>query len=216
MNIDVYTTRRENLRRLVRDRFEGNKAALARASEVHENHIRLLLSDNEGHARLMKEDMARKIERNLDLAHGFLDTPSTSVGSSYPIPGREGPAELAHIITTDNVLAHLGLYDSYLQTLSGRITTKEALMLFRVATDDMAPELERGDHILLDTGVRAVTTDGIYIIDVKGSTFLRRVTKKMTGGLEISQPGQEPMPADRLRQMRSLGRVAMVIRPQLL
>lgn len=87
--MDIADLRRDNLRSLVEERFEGNKAKLAHAIEREPSYISRCLSDK-AHRKKIGEDFARHIERALKLGDGWMDRDhsiDTSV-SEAPLPFR--------------------------------------------------------------------------------------------------------------------------------
>lgn len=52
--------------------------------------------------------------------------------------------------------------------------------------DSMAPTLNSGDVLLIDTGVTEVRIDGIYVLRAHGRLFVKRVRQRMDGNFEIS------------------------------
>lgn len=208
----AHEVRRDNLRQYINAKFEGNRSAFARAVDTDPNQINLLLSNGE-HRRNFTEGGARKFEKNLHLAEGYFDQPDLmGEESSQRVPRFEVPPEYASILRNDNMLGHANFCNSYLDTLAGKITSRENLVISRIATRDMAPEIGFDEHIILDIGVKAVTQDGVYIIGEGSDLFLRRVTKQMTGGWEISTPNHAVLKVDTLKGMKAVGKVLMVWR----
>lgn len=77
--MSINDVRRANLARLLAERFEGNKAALARALERPAPQIhRVLAEPGTADSRAIGEKLARKIEQALALPVGWLDIESVS------------------------------------------------------------------------------------------------------------------------------------------
>lgn len=80
--MNIKDIRRQNVQRLIRDRFNGNQAAFARAIERPAPNVSRMLKappndpDDTSDKRGIGEDLARDVERRLGLAHGFLDNPN--------------------------------------------------------------------------------------------------------------------------------------------
>ena len=209
---NAHEIRRDNLRQYIAAKYDGNRSAFARAVNTDPNQINLILSNGE-HRRNLGEALARQFERNLTLAEGYFDQPDLmGEESSQRVPRFNVPANFASILRNDNMLGHANFCNSYLDTMAGKITSKENLVISRIATRDMAPEIGYDEHVILDIGVKAVTQDGVYIIGEGSDLFLRRVTKQMTGGWEISTPNHAVIKVDTLKGMKSVGKVVMVWR----
>ena len=215
----AFATRKENLRRLVLDKYDGNRAALARAAGVHQNQINLLLSDNEDHARNMGEALARRMEGALGLDPGFLDeSHDPMAGSTRTIHNWEVPATLAHLFSRHLELACFVMYDANIGRLMGSITSPANLRICRAVTHDMAPLITPSDTAVVDIGVKAVTQDGVYILQHGSGVFLRRVARSLAGGFTITaaSPDIEQLRIETLKGIRALGRVVTVTRRELL
>lgn len=214
MNQAMFEIRRENLRRLVLNKFEGNRAAFSRAAGVHQNQINLLLTDNPDHQRNLGEGLARRMEAGLGLVPGLLDQPSadTPSGPVSVLKSTGVPDHMGGILMRDDMHANAALYDSYLEQFAGKMSSKDNLRFFRVGTRDMEPELVYGDYVLVDVGVQAVTTDGVYVLGHGSDLFLRRIQKLVTGGWAISSPRSEPIKIDTLKDIKAAARVLAVLR----
>lgn len=208
MNESTFTVRRENLRKLVLDRYDGNRAAFSRAAEVHQNQVNLLLTDNMEHRRNLGEALARKLEHTLGLTSGWLDTVH-SAATAHLVPTLDVPAPLAGIFGKEDMLHSMWLYESHLELLEGRITNKSNLHVCRVATRDLDPEISVGDHLLIDLGAKAISVDGVYVVQNGTNLFLRRVTKLLTGGWVIHGGGAD-VTVDNLKGLKAVCKVVSV------
>jgi SOS-response transcriptional repressor LexA len=70
--MDIYEIRRQNLKRLLKQRFGGKQVRLASAIDRQPGYISRCLSDG-AHRKRIGEDLARSIEASLDLQQGWLD-----------------------------------------------------------------------------------------------------------------------------------------------
>ncbi|MDL4861416.1 S24 family peptidase [Halomonas elongata] len=70
--MDIADRRRENLRALMNERFEGKRARLAHAIEREPSYISRCLSDK-AHRKKIGEEFARHIEGTLHLPPGWMD-----------------------------------------------------------------------------------------------------------------------------------------------
>ena len=78
--MSIKLCRKENLKKIIFDRFDGNNAEFCRAIGKNANGINLILTNNPSHQRTMGESMAREIESILHLPIGFFDR-----GSNDPL-----------------------------------------------------------------------------------------------------------------------------------
>ncbi|WFM72929.1 helix-turn-helix transcriptional regulator [Halomonas sp. CKK8] len=101
--------RRENLRQLLEERFQGKKASLAHAIEREPSYISRCLSDK-AHRKNIGEDFARHIERSLGLSEGWMDkAPREPAGGADPkkvVAGPIGAATGAAHPRRDDMVLH--------------------------------------------------------------------------------------------------------------
>lgn len=71
--MDIYETRRQNLRILVKEQFNGRIASLAEATERAPSYLSRCLTDNPSHRKGIGERFAREIEDRLLLPDRWLD-----------------------------------------------------------------------------------------------------------------------------------------------
>lgn len=67
-----------------------------------------------------------------------------------------------------------------------RPTKEAALRFIHAYGDSMEPTLRSGDVLLVDTGIREVRIDGIYVLRAHDRLFVKRVRQRMDGNFEIS------------------------------
>lgn len=212
MHTNTFEIRRENLRQLVLEKFEGNRAALARQAEVNQNQINLFLTDNEAHRRNLGEALARKIEVNLGLTVGWLDSPHGGATSTVKVacPGWTIPDNLKGLFRREDRVAAIELYSGFVEQLAGKITAPENLLLAAVASRDLE-ELAVGELVILDVGVKAISSDGIYVLQRGDTSFLRRVAKQLSGGWLVHGGGTTET-LDSLKSIKAAAKVVMVWR----
>lgn len=76
--------------------------------------------------------------------------------------------------------------------------------------DSMAPTLNSGDVLLVDTSVTEVRIDGIYVLRAHDRLFVKRVRQRMDGNFEISSDNPTHKTVDVLNgdhQVSVIGRV---------
>ena len=142
--------RRSNLDALIKDRFEGNRAAFCRATGKHPNLINLILSKNPNLKRGIGEKLCRSIEETLSLPPGWLDTPTH---------GSEGAGSIVvSIIDNTRTDEWMTLDRASLREVSAA-TPSGHIAVVRVKSDHMMPTLSPGDLIFLDTSDTAKQID---------------------------------------------------------
>lgn len=208
---DIFRIRRDNLMSLVMTKYMGNRAALARAADVHPNHINLVLSTNEAHRRNIGEDLARRMEATLSLPNKWLDDLHgiENRGASVTVSSVPIQSSLSHILR-ESKLTGISATNEWMGAISADSTAVQNLFIASISTSDMMPRLAAGDLVLVDGGVRAFTVEGTYIIDVSGDVMLRHIKKSISGGYLVSSSSNEEK-VDKLDGIKVLGRVVQKI-----
>jgi hypothetical protein len=178
--------RRENLRRLIKDKFDNKRADFARAADIQPNQVNLMLSDNPLYRRPVSEDTARRIERNLSLANGYFDQiPQNNAPEGLKnIMAMDVPSELEPVIITSTSLGRITITESWLKR--HHITDLSRVWLVESNCDGMDPEIRIGDHMVvewLDSALPADKTfsrDGCYILMTRTGPVLRRVQRTLS------------------------------------
>lgn len=209
--MDSYLTRRDNILMLVRTKFQGNRAAFARASQIHPNHINLVLTTNDLHRRNVGEELARRIETNLNLPNLWLDSVhgDGAAEASTTITAAPVDAGMSHVLRT-SAITGLSVNASWTGPLAAETTAIENLFLSSIATTDMAPALSPGDTVIIDGAVKTFVTQGVYIVVVNDDVMLRRIRKTITGGFIVAA-GETEERVDTLADIKVLGRIVRKI-----
>ena len=214
MNAPMFANRRENLARLVAERFDGNRSAMGRAAGVHQNQINLMLTDNEDHRRNMGEDLARRMERSLGLPMGYFDQerrPSI-LGDVVNIRGIELPEEYSGALRLDDEVHAFSVYSGWMLSLKDQITAPANLLLCRVATKDMEREgIGMGDHVVVDTGHKNIFTDGVYVIRHGSTALLRRIRSRVQGGWVVIEPDGAAVELQSTKSVKVIGRLLSTV-----
>jgi len=167
--------RRSNLDALIKDRFEGNRAAFCRATGKHPNLINLILSKNPNLKRGIGEKLCRSIEESLALPHGWLDKPSH---------GSEGAgAAMVLIIDDSRTEEWMSLDRASLKEISAA-TPSSHIAIVRVKSDHMSPTVSVGDLLVLDTSDQAKKIDqsgSMFVVETPDGPSLVRFRKTPDG-----------------------------------
>ncbi|WP_052223910.1 S24 family peptidase [Comamonas testosteroni] len=87
----------------------------------------------------------------------------------------------------------------------------QELKFIHAQGESMSPTFSDGDVLLVDVGSRdPASHEGVYVLDVHGQTYIKRVRMRMTGSLEVSSDNPNIKTVDELNgdhQVRVLGRV---------
>ncbi len=166
-HMNIADRRRDNLKALLNDRFEGKRAALAHAIEREPSYISRCLSDK-AHRKKIGEDFARHIEKALGLAQGWLDRePDTATASNvqeapqpiryhrYPVISRVQAGAWTECVTPYEPGAepHEESTDYRAQ---GRAFWLEVQGDSMTAPAGSRPSVPEGTLVLFDTGIEAV------------------------------------------------------------
>ena len=112
------------------------------------------------------------------------------------------PNDLTHQIPLLNVSASMGdgaqLQDnevvidilkvskSWVSKTLSNVTRITNLHFIHAIGDSMYPTFNDGDILLVDTGVKNVTSDSVYVLDAHDQLFIKRVRRRIDGTFEIS------------------------------
>lgn len=92
-------------------------------------------------------------------------------------------------------------------------TAPEHLRFIHAYGDSMEPTFSSGDILLVDTGVREVTIDGVYVLTAHGRLFVKRVRQRLDGKFEVSSDNPTHKTVDVLtgsQKVAVIGRVLWV------
>ncbi|HEH9651824.1 XRE family transcriptional regulator [Pasteurella multocida] len=59
--------------------------------------------------------------------------------------------------------------------------TSEGIYLINIPTDSMAPTINKGDIVFVDVNVNAYVGEGVYVFDLNGETYIKRLQRIPTG-----------------------------------
>lgn len=143
--------------------------------------------------------------------HHFI-APQQTLGVNVPTAGWMAaltPAE--HRAAHGAPMAYLRLNEAFVELL--RPTRTASLRLLHAVNDDMAPTIGAGDPMVIDHDVTEALGDGVYVLDVRGRTIVRRIRQRLDGRYEASCDN----PADKGTELispsvRIIGRVLFVWR----
>lgn len=153
-----------------------------------------------------------EMERYGVVPYGEL-TPAPSPGKpsvSVPIlanAGSMGPG--TELLDGDVVVGNLHLAQDWVEQRV-RPTSFGALRFIHGYGDSMKGTFNDGDILLVDTGIRIVDIDGVYVLNAHDRMFIKRVRQRWDGQYEISSDNPGIKTTDLLdgrEQLNVLGRV---------
>src|SRR5690625_1610391 len=168
--MNIYKTRRANLRLLIEERANGNAAEFARMLDLTRSQVGQYLSETYNDGRSIGEKVARRIEESLGLEPLWLDfgsdpqeraLNSTSRSSHVHLPILEvSPAAGAGREPVDYpaVIDYLEVPEAWAKHRLGRDLSKYRVL--PVSGDSMSPTINDGDLVFVDTSVKAFDAEG--------------------------------------------------------
>ncbi|MFG5777702.1 helix-turn-helix transcriptional regulator [Comamonas sp. J-3] len=121
--------------------------------------------------------------------------------------GSMGPG--SELMTEDVVLGNVPLSRRWLSLHLPR-HRPQALRLVHAYGDSMLGTLNSGDFALVDTDIRAVDVDGVYVLEAHQRLFIKRVRQRLDGAYEVSSDNPAIKQSDVLsgkHEVRVCGRV---------
>ncbi|WP_315533821.1 S24 family peptidase [Delftia acidovorans] len=121
--------------------------------------------------------------------------------------GSMGPGNDLH--TDDVILGNVPVSRHWVALNLPR-SRPEALRLVHAYGDSMADTLNSGDFALVDTDYTVPDVDGVYVLSANQQLFIKRVTRRMDGQLEVSSDNPKVRTVDVLNgtyQVHICGRV---------
>lgn len=180
--MDIYEIRRQNLRRLVTERFNGRIAGLADAIDRAPSYVSRCLTGKPEHRKRVGESLARDIEDRLDLQTFWLDVIRTSeeVEPQIAAPSAGHP-ELTELSIWDDespveddevVVPHL--HEVELAAGSGRFAIEQSV----------GSTLRFGKRSLRKNGVQF---NAARCVTVRGNSMLPVLRDGATVGVDVAK-----------------------------
>ncbi len=79
-----------------------------------------------------------------------------------------------------DVIRSIYFSENGLLEIVGKKTT-QGLYLISVPTDSMSPTINKGDIVFVDVNVNAYIGEGVYVFDLNGETYIKRLQRIPTG-----------------------------------
>jgi hypothetical protein len=167
----IFDVRRENLDSLIKEKFEGNRSAFARAAGKNINLINMSMTSNAEVRKPIGERLAREIEEAMLLPSGWLDA-DRGRGSAKPVVGlqrmRGDKRTDADIFPEQMVVG-----DAWLKT----VTERPVEVLHH-----------QSGVFLVDTTERNLERAGVYVIHDAGQLTPHHLSPLPAGKVALSLP----------------------------
>lgn len=219
--MDIKEIRRQNLR-LLSEQYGGQRA-LAEAADLAPNQLNHIIGPNP--IRNLGEQLARKIETNLGIPSGHLDTP-------IPHPVSDISLNTAILGSQDSIyLRQLSIdvdssTNSYKFSYVGEgcaFTQKWALNMgfspinifeYKVESENMAPFMKHGDFVVVDTSYTRIDDGSVYLFVINGSVIIKRIFMLLNGNIKIANDNQNKIqypdidvPFEQFSQIKLIGKI---------
>lgn len=133
------------------------------------------------------------------------DTLDVPVFSARPSMGMGG-----ELPDYDEVIGGMRLSKKWVQGNVPHISAFDNLAVLSAIGDSMSPTLESGDLLLIDTGIKTIKIDGVYVLSAHDRLYIKRVRQRMDGQYEVRSDNPragEPEVLNGGHQIDILGRV---------
>lgn len=211
--------RRRRFADLLADKFDNNQARFEASTGIAASLASRYLSGAKG----IGEDMKAKIELLADVP-GWFEQPRGSKAPSalqassdvlqidqLAISGSMGFGEA--LAEHEDVIHRISLDMSYVRKHLQGVSSPGNLKVISGHGHSMAPTINDGDLVLVDTGIRSVNVDGIYVLSANDRLYIKSVRQRMNGQYEIYSDNPAVKTVDILNgdfQVTIHGRVVMV------
>lgn len=172
--------RRERLRLLIDDRYEGDRKRFASVAGMSESRVGQLLSPNYRNGTSFGEKAARAIETKLRLPENYFDQPM------QPIESQRSEVDDLRL-EADGYSLVLGLFNAiemprHVADAFFGPFLKTSQLRFGYAPDDtMKPTIEAGDLVFSQhysaLSFDAITEDGVFVFLYESRYYIRRLQR---------------------------------------
>lgn len=198
--MDIKATRRERLKRLIKE--IGTQVEFANQTGLNVGHVSQMVTGK----REVGHKTARRIENIFHLEDGWMDLPGTE--SDLPVPAMTRIAEGTDTITierlnargsmggghempdTEQVIDQIRVSQAWVKQRLPRITRSDNLKVISAYGDSMTPTFNDGDLLLVDSGVKAIDIDGVFVLRANDRLYVKRVRQKLDGTFIVSSDNQ--------------------------
>jgi DNA-binding XRE family transcriptional regulator len=163
-------------------------------------------------ARVMKTPVDTLMQRaGLGGYQEGLFTEDTEGGYAVAVLANSGSMGRGSDTQEEVVVGRLTLSPSFLRKSLASIRDPSSLRFIHGAGDSMEPTFYDGDVMLVDTDVKEVKVDGVYVLSANQRIYIKRVRQRIDGIFEVSSDNSAVKTVDVLDGSTSveiLGKVA--------
>lgn len=194
MNKSIYQIRLENFRDLIER--SGGQSAVAAKLDVNRQRIHSIAPESGRPERNIGHQFARKVETVFGMPIGTLDIEvrlGTEKKDVVEVPvldvvGSMGPGTAQP--DYDDVVTAMTMSKQWLR-MNTQATSFQALGIIIGKGDSMEPTFYDGSILLVDTAVRKIDLEAVYVLSRDRELFIKRVQRLISGGLEIISDNRE-------------------------
>lgn len=232
--MDIYEIRRLNLIKLIDEKCNGSDAAFARAINKDASYItRCKYPEGKAGKKRISDAIISATIAKFDLPVGWMDISDDEhhkLNRTDRLNIRENINEYSNAVSLPllNISASMGAgennYDeivvdmlrvskSWINKTLSPISDIRNLSFIHAIGDSMSPTFGDGDILLVDSGIKNVTSDSVYVIEAHERLFIKRVRRRLDGKYEISSDNPAVKTVDTLNgnhQVTIKGRVVWV------
>lgn len=189
MNKNILASRREVLRKVLRERFGNNQRRMAEAVGKSPTYINFLICDPMlPHHKNLGEKLARDFEKKLNLPDGSLVFPKND-GADLPLMSISGVSQNYIEIKRCFAQAFNGTFIQVLEEgapplnfprkwIQRESLDPDHLVLIYAGNESMEPRIHNGDMLMIDTAFTALSDGKVYAICIGDEIVIKRVFRK--------------------------------------
>ncbi|MBF0421089.1 MAG: helix-turn-helix transcriptional regulator [Magnetococcales bacterium] len=174
--MDTYEIRKENLVRLLEERFGGVKKAMADATKMSPSLFHAYATEKQ-----VGPKVARRIEEAVDLPHGWMDQPHGGKGYapeidavSVPVFDVEASAGHGGWVESEEIVKELMFRRDWLQSHG---YSKKNLGVIRARGDSMMPTIPDGAALLIHNAETDIQNGKVYVLRYDGMLHVKRLQR---------------------------------------
>lgn len=177
-----FEARRQNLRRLIKDRFDGLQRAMAEAIGRQPDYISRCLSGK----KRIGEDLAADIERILGLQPHSLDRmPGEAPAAGVPVGRSEVPIVGKTQGGTGGYWEELGYPVGYGAEVIDAVSNDQNAYALIVEGNSMAPRMREGEAILVEPNRECHPGDEVVVRLVDGEVAVKSFVSRRDGRITL-------------------------------
>lgn len=211
MSDKISAIRVNNFLHLVKEHFGGSINAFAKAHGISSTPYYMILNGN----RQFGDKVAKTIERLFSLQPGHLDM--EDAGAKYqaitqiPIYSNQLSTTNSDSILEQDII-RFQVIDKI--DIQGFGWEEKNLCVLIVQGDGMAPELQNGQKVIVDTSQTEIIDNHIYAISINNNVFIKKMFKELGTGKLIARSENQSYPDKHFNsndELKIIGRVVYLL-----